>query len=63
MVVWYCDADIAEDAYLTEGDINLARTPISTPPSAQVPVCDTTEGPHMDQSEDRPRPLLAAITT
>ena len=37
MVVWYYDADIAEDANLTEGDMHLARTPISTPPSAQVP--------------------------
>ena len=36
MVVWYCDVDMAEDANLTEGDMHLARTPISTPPSAQV---------------------------
>ena len=26
-------------------------------------VCDTTERLNMDQSEDRPRPPLAAITT
>ena len=32
----YYDADMAEGAYLTEGDMHLARTPISTPPSAQV---------------------------
>ena len=37
MVVWYYDADMAEDANLTEGDMRLARTPTSTPPSAQVP--------------------------
>ena len=36
MVVWCYDADMAEDADLTEGDMHLARTPISTPPSAQV---------------------------
>ena len=36
MVVWCYDADIEEDANLTEGDMHLARTPISTPPSAQV---------------------------
>ena len=36
MVVWCYDADTAEDANLTEGDIHLARTPISTPSSAQV---------------------------
>ena len=36
MVVWYYDADMAEDASLTEGDMHLARTPISTPPRAQV---------------------------
>ena len=35
MVVWY-DVDMAEDADLTEGDMHLAHTPISTPPSAQV---------------------------
>ena len=34
MVVWFYDADMAEDADLTEGDMHLApaRTPISTPP-------------------------------
>ena len=37
MVVWYYDADMAEDANLAECDMHLARTPISTPPSAQVP--------------------------
>ena len=37
MVVWYYDADMAEDANLTEGDMHLARTPTSTPPSVQVP--------------------------
>ena len=37
MVVWCYDVDMAEDADLTEGDMHLARTPISTPPSAQVP--------------------------
>ena len=31
-VVWYCDFEISEDADLTEGDMHLARTPISTPP-------------------------------
>ena len=31
MVVWCYDADMAEDADLTEGDLHLARTPISTP--------------------------------
>ena len=31
MVVWCCDVDMAEDANLTEGDMHLARTPISTP--------------------------------
>ena len=36
MVVWCYDADMAEDADLTEGDMHLARTPISTPLSAQV---------------------------
>ena len=36
MVVWCYDVDMAEDADLTEGDMHLARTPISTPPSAQV---------------------------
>ena len=36
MVVWCYDVDMAEDADLTEGDLHLARTPISTPPSAQV---------------------------
>ena len=36
MVVWYYDADSAEDADLTEGDMHLARTPIAPPPSAQV---------------------------
>ena len=36
MVVWCYDVDTAEDANLTEGDMHLARTPISTPPSAQV---------------------------
>ena len=36
MVVWCYDADMAEDADLTEGDMHPARTPISTPPSAQV---------------------------
>ena len=36
MVVWCCDVDTAEDANLTEGDMHLARTPILTPPSAQV---------------------------
>ena len=38
--MWCYDADMAEDANLTElteGDMHLARTPISTPPSAQVP--------------------------
>ena len=25
VVVWYCDADMAEDANLTEGDMHLAR--------------------------------------
>ena len=34
--VWYYDVDIAEDANLTEAEIHLARTPSSTPPSAQV---------------------------
>ena len=32
VVVWYCDVDIGEDANLTEGDMHLERTPISTPP-------------------------------
>ena len=36
MVVWYYDVDTAEDANLTEGDMHPARTPISTPLSAQV---------------------------
>ena len=36
MVVWCYDVDTAEDANLTEGDMHLARTPISTPLSAQV---------------------------
>ena len=36
MVVWCYDVDMAEDADLTEGDLHPARTPISTPPSAQV---------------------------
>ena len=36
MVVWCYDADMAEDADLTEGDMHLARTPISAPLSAQV---------------------------
>ena len=36
MVVWCCDVDTAEDANLSEGDMHLARTPILTPPSAQV---------------------------
>ena len=36
MVVWCYDVDMAEDADLTEGDMHLARTLISTPPSAQV---------------------------
>ena len=36
VVVWYYDADVAVDANLTEGDMHLARTPISTPPSAQI---------------------------
>ena len=36
MVVWCYDADMVEDADLTEGDMHLARTPVSTPPSAQV---------------------------
>ena len=36
MVVWCYDVDMAEDADLTEGDMHPARTPISTPPSAQV---------------------------
>ena len=36
MVVWCYDVDMAEDADLTEGDMHLARMPISTPPSAQV---------------------------
>ena len=36
VVVWCYDADMAEYADLTEGDMHLARTPISTPPSAQV---------------------------
>ena len=31
MVAWCYDADTAEDAKLTEGDMQLARTPISTP--------------------------------
>ena len=35
MVVWYCDVDMAEVADLTEGGMHPARTPISTPPSAQ----------------------------
>ena len=35
-VVWCYDADMAEYANLTKGDMHLARTPISTPPSAQV---------------------------
>ena len=30
--MWYCDVNISEDADLTEGDMHLARTPISTPP-------------------------------
>ena len=34
--MWCYDVDTAEDANLTEGDIHLMRTPISTPPSAQV---------------------------
>ena len=37
MVVWCYDADMAENADLTEGDMHLARTPISTSLSAQVP--------------------------
>ena len=36
VVVWCYDADTAEDADLTEGDMHLARTPISTFLSAQV---------------------------
>ena len=32
MVVWCYGVDMAEDADLTEGDMHLARTPISTPP-------------------------------
>ena len=36
MVVWCYDVDMAVDAGLTEGDMHPARTPISTPPSAQV---------------------------
>jgi len=36
VVVWCYDADMAVDANLTEGDMHLARMPISTPPSAQV---------------------------
>ena len=36
MVVWYYDADMAEDANLTEGDMHLTRTPISTPRGAWV---------------------------
>ena len=36
VVVWCYDANTAEDANLTEGDMHLARTPISTPPSAPV---------------------------
>ena len=35
-MVWCYDVDTAEDANLTEGDMHLARTPISTPPSVQV---------------------------
>ena len=42
-MVLYCDAGIAEDADLTEGDMHLARTPISTPPEcpgiAEVKKC------------------------
>ena len=34
VVVWYYDADMAEDANLTEGDMHLVRTPKLTPPSA-----------------------------
>ena len=34
--MWNCDADMAEDAKLTEGDMHLAHTPISTPSSAQA---------------------------
>jgi len=34
--MWYYDVDMAEDANPTEGDMHFARTPISTPPSAQV---------------------------
>ena len=36
MVVWCYDADMAEDADLTEGDMHPARTPISTPPSPGI---------------------------
>ena len=36
MAVWCYHVDMAEDANLTEGDMHPARTPISTPPSAQV---------------------------
>ena len=36
MVVWCYDVDMAVDADLTEGDMHLARTPISTPSSARV---------------------------
>jgi hypothetical protein len=36
VVVCYCDSDIAEDASMTEGDMHLARTPISTHPSGQI---------------------------
>ena len=36
MVVWCYDVDTAEDANPTEGDIHLARSPISTPLSAQL---------------------------
>ena len=35
--MWCYNVDMAEDADVTEGDMHLARTPISTPPSAQVP--------------------------
>ena len=36
VVMWCYDVDTAEDANLTEGDMHLARTPISTPPSVQI---------------------------
>ena len=34
MEVWCYDVDMAEDADLTEGDMHLARTPISNPSTA-----------------------------